>query len=232
MPRRYKKKKPRRRRPRIARNIPIGGLAKKQMVRLRYVEEISLNPAAAATAYNAFSCNGMYDPNVTGTGHQPSNFDLYFGTNQLYDHYTVLSSKIRVTPVYSSSAAVSPSGYWGVVTTDTATRMGTISANGPTYIMEQRLGKFSRTTTGIPAGYGVKHSIVQPFSTARFFGKPKNSVLGDSTYKGDSSNNPADQAYFTVWYASVAANDPAAMYFLIEIEYIALLSEPRPAIDS
>lgn len=54
----------RRRRRRIKKLPPVGMPAKK-LVRLRYCDEIRLDPVAGGIATYNFSANGMYDPDIT-----------------------------------------------------------------------------------------------------------------------------------------------------------------------
>lgn len=43
-------------------------LSPKKMVKLRYVDTVSINPGAAAVLPHFFSANGIFDPDETGTG--------------------------------------------------------------------------------------------------------------------------------------------------------------------
>lgn len=61
-------------------------------VRLKYNEVLSRTAAGAADFYQ-FSVNDLYDPNITGTGTQPSGFDQL---GALYNRWRVLASSIRI----------------------------------------------------------------------------------------------------------------------------------------
>ena len=43
-----------------------------------------------------FRANGLYDPDRTGTGHQPFGYDEW---SPIYDHFTVVGSRITVYPL-------------------------------------------------------------------------------------------------------------------------------------
>lgn len=73
----------------------LGGFSDRTRVTLRYVEEFSLTTATVAATGYVFAGNDVYDPNVTGTGGQPANYDDYSG---LYTRYRVLSSKLTLYP--------------------------------------------------------------------------------------------------------------------------------------
>lgn len=89
---------------------------------LKYHQTITLDPTVytlGATGSNVyqFSANSLYDPDVTGTGHQPMFFDNYM---LLYKKWRVDSSRISVTVVNHS------------VNTATANSSGTVTSQ-PNY---------------------------------------------------------------------------------------------------
>ena len=63
----------------------------KMAATLLYSDQITLNPAAGTVSKHVFSANGLFDPNITGVGHQPRGFDQYMA---LYNHYTVIGARI------------------------------------------------------------------------------------------------------------------------------------------
>nr|QKN88861.1 MAG: capsid protein [Cressdnaviricota sp.]QKN88875.1 MAG: capsid protein [Cressdnaviricota sp.] len=64
----------------------LGGFSPTKNVSLRYVETVTLNPSDGVSAVNVFCANNIFDPNYTGTGHQP----------MFYDNYASLYGKYRV----------------------------------------------------------------------------------------------------------------------------------------
>jgi len=68
----------------------------------RYSTFFSLNPGVGVSADRIFMANGMYDTDVSGTGHQPYGYDT-LATQ--YNQWTVLRSKITVT-VYNNQSGL------------------------------------------------------------------------------------------------------------------------------
>lgn len=201
--------------------LPALGMPSKQLVRLKYVDEITLDPSAGGIATSVFSANGMWDPYIGAGGHQPLYFDQYMAN---YDHYSVLGSKIKVTPLPNDSqyATTSTPGAYGVIVDDDVTFSYTSLAQ----IVEsnQSRGKwrmYSNKLTGANTS-GKRPTIVQHFSAKKMIADP----LGDSN-KGTVASNPSDGVFYQVWTSSVNANDPVPCSFLVELEYIALLTEPK-----
>lgn len=210
---------------RRSRNLVLGGFPKSKLVRLRYVEEFKLNPTLGSYAVQHFWANGMYDPNLSGVGHQPSNFDRWMN---IYNHYTVLGAKIRVRYAPDNVMGSGAGCYFGILLADASDQFASVfTAGGVQNVLEQRLTKNSKFIVG-------SHVIVQPctvtkkFSARKFFGKRRSSdIVASHDYAGDASNNPNEQAIFTVYGMSVGGNDPGEINCIATIEYVAMLTEPK-----
>jgi len=69
----------------------IGGFPNAKTVALRYSDTVYLNPSSTGLAVNVFRINNIYDPDYTGTGHQPMFADNY---EALYQKYRVNSCTV------------------------------------------------------------------------------------------------------------------------------------------
>lgn len=190
---------------------PIGN---KQVCRLRYCDYIALNPGAGGiAAVHVFAANGLYDPDITGIGHQPSGFDQLM---QLFDHYTVISAKCRVE-AFSADATY---GQWiGVATMD----QNGVLADQRAYIE----GGHSNWNQVSPSTYGYQNAAVveQTFSCKKFLGRPN--PLDEDSLRGNSTQNPAEGAYFHVWCGPGGTLDGAGVNCQVTIDYFAILTEPK-----
>ena len=86
-----KKKRGRKKTRKLARYRYPVGFPVKYTCKLRYTDVISLNAAAGSLATYAFRCNNVFDPDATGTGHQPRHYDILA---EVYNYYTVRGMKI------------------------------------------------------------------------------------------------------------------------------------------
>lgn len=210
---------------RMLKKLPLTGFPSSKMVKLRYTQQFSLNPGANNKIAQVFRANDMYDPDVTGTGHQPVGFDQWVGV--VYDHFTVVGARISVTAVPSSVTNVTP-GYWGILVSDTGTAVSAMSS--VTSLLESKYTGKSVNIYGLVNG--PKHpTISRNFSSKKFFGV-KTGLVGDTLYRGGVSISPAEQAYFEVFGASVNGNDPGSWNFIATIDYIAVLTEPKALASS
>lgn len=64
------------------------------LTKLRYKEQQTLTASSGLIASIVYSANGIYDPNISQTGHQPMYRDAYAN---IYNSYVVIGSRIRAT---------------------------------------------------------------------------------------------------------------------------------------
>jgi len=226
----YRKKRPAYRRKRRTRRFkptanrggalsiraPLGQTFK---FRSRYIElDLGLDPTTGGVAaLHVFRMNSMYSPNVTTTGHQPMGFDEMMA---FYDHYTVIGSKARI------SFQNTDTSYCQTVYTQLKDSI-TTTAN-TVGLLENGACKY--TTLSPHGSGGAIKTMTVPCSVARFFGKK--SVLEDVTFRGDVSSNAGEEVYLHVGAQSPAGIDTSKVRFTIEIDYIAILTEPKQLAQS
>jgi len=187
------------------------------MRRRLFYYDYGLNRSGVAGApTNYIICaNGLFDPNITGTGHQPMGFDQMM---LVYTSYTVLRSKISLV-VYNSTTSVAVRA--GVFLAPDATAM-----TDPSRIMENGLV----TTKVIPSinTAGYIQSFALDCDVVKYFGRPAGtSVVNDALLAGTAAANPTEGVYFnlTAWDPFGASN--FSVYMDVVVEYDAVFWEPR-----
>lgn len=207
--------------------LPLGGYGRSKMVRLRYVETITLNPGLGALAQYVFNANDMRDPNATGIGHQPRGFDeAMLG----YEHFTVVGSKITAAIVPQISGQVQDTQtpfVWGINVCPVSALGGGVSTVDE--ILETKDAKGYRIAgqnTGAGA-YRKGVSMTRYFSARKFFSKKE--IVASGIYRGNVSQSPAELAHFIIWGGPLdgAAVNPDAQPILVTIDYLAVLTEPK-----
>lgn len=188
-----------------------GPLRTQQKAHFRYNESVTLNPSAAGTAAHIFSLNGLYDPDITGTGHQPRGFDELM---PLYDHYVVIGTRVTIDFVAPASETVAVIG--GAAVRDFTAGD---SANG---YVEGGVVKY--ITVG--NNNGKANRIVMNINPNQFLGRSK--PMSDPNLKGNASANPLEQAYLHVFInAPLITADPGGYSAFVTLEYTAILIEPK-----
>lgn len=187
--------------------------------KLNYCEKLTLNPGAAGIpAGNVFRANGLYDPNQTGTGHQPMGFDELMTA---YERYTVLGATIEVTgngagtggePVIVGIEVSESTGISGDVTT----------------IIER--GRATWKVVGTPNIGPSIRTIKQATDIGKFLGVPD--VLGEHDLSGTDSSVPTRPVYFKVFMADTGSDDPGGMELIVCITYDVVFHQPRALLQS
>lgn len=188
-------------------------------IKLKYVTQITLSPSDNTAINREFRANSLYDPEVAVGGHQPYGFDQL---SAFYQHYTVIGSKITVTPIDSND--LTQGGIFGVTLASTT---GTLTGYETLDIME-RPGTQSYVLPLKSVSGWTSKPVMRAhgkFSAKRFFGLT--SIVGNPAYRTSVGANPTEDAIFAVWYGSATGGDPTNASFAVEIEYIAIFSEKK-----
>jgi len=188
-----------------------GNLILPKFATMRYCEQITITSSSGILSSHDFRANSIFDPNSTGTGHQPMGRDTYA---TLYNHYMVTGAKITVKPTHNLAATV-PYAI-GVLLSD-----GAVPYTHYTEFIEAKKGSW-RTVTGNATN---TPSIVCKFSAKKFFNlsdtKDNSRVFG-ATF----GSNPEELAHFHIWYQILeSATDTIPL--TVTIDYAVQFHEPK-----
>jgi len=190
------------------------GLPKKVVVTHKYNEYVQLYNVSGATQHYQFSCNGMYDPNLSATGHQPLYFDQFVA---LYNHYTVIGSKITWKIAQNNTSQF---------TTKVALWVNDDTTTNPTYeALSEQAGSKELI---IPAGSTDVYTRTMNWSAKKAFG---GAILGNSIFRGTATSNPSEICVFQISAYQPAAS-PIALDVDVTIEYIAVWTELKDIASS
>lgn len=197
--------------------------SRSQVVKLRYSQQVSLNPTTA-NAYIIYRANSINDPAATrsaSVGGTPDHRPL--GYNQwaaVYNHYIVLGSKIRVKASSgNSSNPTTAGGIISILLSDQAT-----PNTNPTTVFEQGRTSYKQMASNSNDG---SISVMKTFSPKKFFNisKLKDNVdlLG-----APMASDPTEEAYYHLQFF---ANDQSTTGTVgplcwVDIDYICLLTGP------
>jgi len=177
-------------------------------VRMRYSEVVAIDATVGFPGHYLFLANSIYDPNYSGTGHQPMGRDTYA---TLYNHYRVASSKITVTPTTAWN------GSFGVGLSDDTTTStefdGIVENKGTKWAMNSSAG-------------GAKPQVTNYFN-ANYY---TDSYSGMSALVGA---NPTETMIFDVFCRGPdKTSDLASVSFQICMEFVVDLWELKDMTES
>ncbi len=201
---------------------PMPGFPQTRVVNMRYCDTIQLNPGTAgAIDIHEFRANSIFDPDKTGTGHQPIGHDEWAA---FYNHYVVLGAKITLALVPSSNSESANPDLVGVYLTDDST-----GSNDPVALIEQ--GRCKYTLVGKVQQDGVARKLINTYSAKKFFNL--SNVNDNVTRIGATTDaSPAEEAIFRCFAGNTFADNTGPTSILVTIQYSVMFSEPRELVQS
>lgn len=173
--------------------------------KLRYVENLYLT----SNTSNTFRLNSLFDPNLTGVGHQPMYHDQF---SLIYGKYRVKGAKITVKFTSNQAPATAASNsspcFVGIVCSSSSSMVSTG--------IEQRSEEDANSVKILQDKTGGNNVVTcyQTFSPKRDLGLS----FDDDSLVASTSNNPASVYYAHVWIEDVVDTTPAVVVN-VTIEY-------------
>jgi len=184
---------------------------------LRYVDMVRWNgPASYGTCSGyVFNLSSIFDPDVTGTGHQPLGHDQFA---LLYHHYQVISVKWRVTVAGQGTATGNSFADNHVFSTHVqanATVSGSDTSN-----LEQNGVKIGVARSG----HRSAPQLSGAFNAASWFGVPKIDML--DTTRAAFGANPSEAAYLVISNFNTVSTTDVNPTVMVELTYTVRVTEP------
>lgn len=204
----------------LLKTVPLFPIAKEVRGMIYYDYAKTLSGGVGSVPTNYYSCNGLYDPDVTGTGHQPMGFDQMMA---LYEQFTVIRSHIKVT--FASAGEHARVGIY--LNPDT-------TSPGLPRLVENGLITMDKVTG--PSSSSGQHSYATleiACNVPKYFGRTKEALIADPQMYGTIAANPGEQVYFGVcaWAGFDASADVTIGYDVV-ITYDAVFWEPKKLTSS
>jgi hypothetical protein len=186
---------------------PLGPSAVRLL--MSYSTTVNMTSTVGALATYIMTGNGLFDPDVTGSGLQPLGFDQWA---TLYQRYRVIASNIQVsfsTPGATTNAtgsfdvALTPSNTSSVYSTFTA------AASAP-------FSKY-RTFNG-NGSQGI--TLKSKMDTSTVAGVTHAAVLAEDILQASVSANPSDMWFWHICAQTVDLSTTGTVYLVIKVTYL------------
>lgn len=174
----------------------------------------SLTSTSGTFARDTYNPIGMYDPDHTGTGHQPLGFDQMM---DLYDHYQVIGCKVTFT-ITSATADC-------VVGLRLSDGTGLDASLQDLKTFQENPGSKYRFITKSTDNQGTI-TLSKKISPQKFFGVAPVAYRGETKYTGTVSANPSESMgiHLVCWGLNSTS---ATIRYSTRISYIARFTEPK-----
>lgn len=178
-----------------------------------------MNPATGIHSLHSFKMNDIFDPNYSGTGHQPFGHDTYMA---LYGRYLVKKAVISVKFWHEGTNNLPAD--CGVFLNRNVTLDGSLTTK-----KEQVRGRGIKTL-GVEPDSRVY--ITQRYNPYFFFAKQD--AVDSHQMSGTSDASPTIGAYCTIWaqMADALSTSLKTIHADVKIIYTVLLTEPQPLSQS
>lgn len=204
------------RRTRRIKRMPLASQATRKVIKLRYVDDITIDAGIGALGTYVFRANSIYDPNYTGVGHQPRGRDEWA---LFYNKYVVLGSKITVKFQTTDSAASAPCKV-GIAVKDVATVLSNATAYAEN--MHSRWSFIGTRDSGKPMT-----TITHKVNPRKFLNKKTFDDPNLEGGLGTSASNPTEEIFYHLFVQNEAqAVDLGTIFCSVMIEYLVALREP------
>lgn len=180
------------------------GISDMMYVKLIYAEQIPINPSVVSYFPYVFRGNSLFDPNLTGTGHQPLYFDQY---SAIYSKYRVLGSSVKLDVI--NNGAVSAMFYVCEPNTDQSSIVDLAA------LYEQARSGAPKI---VPIAARVSSRMKKYASTRKVCGLTK-SQLYDDTFAAGISSSPSNTWYWNLLFGSVDNSSVPSGYFVIKMTF-------------
>ena len=185
-------------------SVPGGVLSTKQDAKLIYAEPgIVLNSTSGICGVRVFQLNSLFDPDLTGVGHQPVGYDQLMA---LYEEYLVKAVRYKIT---CQSTSDNNEIIVGVSINDNST-----TQQDPRVYMENGMTNW-QVISRIGSGNNTK-DFSGYIDLSKVHGVSYKEYLAETAYKGSQFANPTEGAFLHVWI--VAANQSASVGAVAHVE--------------
>lgn len=191
------------------------GFPKELRMKHRYCSTGTLSFTSGLLNTYQFRCNGMFDPDHTGTGHQPLYFDQL---TAIYDHFIVRNSKITLRAACPTTNAV-PVSVGIFINDDTTVTPSTLQNCAE---ISSSVYKTLNTTCS-EVVLSKKWSCVEAFGPAS---------LNDPELQGSASADPTEQQLFTIFGGACDSTTTSRIDFIVTVEYDAIWTELKDIASS
>lgn len=196
-----------------------------KFARLRYASNDAMSINNSFQTQNKFSLNGLYDPDISGIGHQPYGFDQMMS---LYNTYVVLGAKIKILARPGSTSNTYPMNLYCEMSELSSIQYTNEIANEKPGIKKLT---FNSSASNV---YNPERRQTLWWSAKKWFrAKDRQELINQDEYTGNSTSNPNHQAFLYITYqAQDLQQTTAVLYTDVVIDYIVAFINPKQLLSS
>lgn len=177
--------------------------ATRDITKVKYTDEFDLTLTSGSLNNYAFNSNGLYDPDQTGTGHQPLGYDQL---SAMYSRYRVFKVSWKVV-------------FGNVATNGAAVRCAVSHVNGSTIPVRPACFELAYGKQGVVGPYGNPLKLQGSFDLTKLNSDPAKYLI-DDRYAATVTSNPAEVMYILLSaYPNVSSTCRVSVSFVYHVEF-------------
>lgn len=198
----------------ITKISPTGGLPTRQFATLVYCEKDINIPGGLAGLSGTYSFRAdLFDPNFSGSGHQPGGFDELMA---LYEKYCVYECEYKV--IFVATTSNQP------MIVNVRVDDSPVSTTNMPLSIEQGNSQFSVLPTTNGSGY---KELTGKIDLAKMHGVSRTSLFSDDTFWGSDTAAATDGIYIHLEAANPISENGTNVEFIIELRMKAVFQGSR-----
>lgn len=177
-------------------NRALAPFAQRYISKHKYAEvRVVTGPAGGGLVQYNFNLNSLYDPNLTGTGHQPYGYDQMV---DIYNRYRVFRVDYAIS-AYNTDSTTGVSVVGALPSNEPITVSGGVSE-----LMENPRAKYITQANGATLKV-LKGSISLP----SLVGRSKSQYMADDRYQALSTSSPSELAILNIMAGTMTGTSGA-----------------------
>jgi len=205
--------------PSLARAVSSGFPDRKRLT-LKYSDTYEMSSSSGSVVLQQFRANSLFDPDLTGTGHQPRGYDQWCSSTGPYQMYRVLAHRAVVRASCSFNAALEGQIACGYSDLSSVPSLPSSAMTNIGTQAELRGWKAAILPIGSPT-----QTMAFEARIADIEGVAESSILSEDNYGALYNANPADVAFFSV-QANIMAAGSGAIFVQVEHEFDVQFEQP------
>lgn len=175
----------------------------RQITHLHYADEFDITLTSGSLYNYVFNSNSLYDPDSTGTGHQPLGFDQF---SAMYSRYRVLGVQYRVT-------------FGNPATNGAAVRCRVSHVNGSSMPVRPACFEVGYGKMGVVGPYGQPLTLQGYFDLTKLNADPAKYKV-DDRFAATVTSSPAEvMSVLLSLYPNVSSTCRVAVSFIYHVEF-------------
>jgi len=208
------------RRPRIQRTLPLAGMPSKKVVRMRYSDDVIINPEVPGQGIaHVLRLNSIHDPDYTTSfaDHQPMGHDEWAN---FYQRYHVIGVKLRADFYSTSSVGTTANTTVGIGFRSTTNQI----TDGDQFFENGRCN-WKRLATR--DGSSATTTCVRKWSAKKWYGGLNKSM--NETHGAIFGTGPSDPCFAHLFVFPVAETSGEAQTVRVRffMDFLVLMTEPK-----